>query len=102
MNLKQARTLCQIGAVFLTLTACTRTVERIKPVPYAVPVAAPCPKPADVQPLPAKPDAPLPDDANAALAFVLRWVADLWPWAQGASAQLASCSSISNSGAASK
>ena len=92
MNLKQARTLCQIGAVFLTLAGCTRTIERVKTVPYAVSVAAPCPKPADVRPLPGKPYDKLSSDARTAAAQMGRWLADLWPWAQGAAGQIKACS----------
>ncbi len=82
-------------AIPLLLTACSpRVIERIKTVEVRVPVAAPCPSPEDVRPLPTKPAGELPDDARQASAVMARWLTDLWPWAQAADAQIRACSQV--------
>lgn len=79
----------------LLLTACApRVIERVKPVPYATPVASPCPLPGDVLPRPVKPSDPLPDDAVRALAIVMGQLVLLDRWAGVAEAQLAACSQV--------
>ena len=97
MNLTQARTLLQIGGVFLTLAACSpRVIERIKTVEIVRPVAAPCPLPADVVPRPAKPSAPLPDDAVRALAIVTGQLVLERAWGDVTERQVAACSQVSS------
>jgi hypothetical protein len=80
-------------AILLTGCATPRVIERVRTVEVAVPVAAPCPRPADVQPLPIRPSGDLPDDARAALAVMTSWALDLWGYATTAEAQIAACSS---------
>jgi hypothetical protein len=77
----------------LMLAACATPRERIRTVEVAVPVAASCPRPADVVPMPPKPAGDLPGDAKAALAVMTGWALDLWSYAKTAEAQIAACSS---------
>ena len=95
MNLKQALTLCQIGAAFLILASCSpRVIERIRTVPVLTPVAAPCPLPADVQPRPVKPTTTLPDNAELALAMVMAHLVRLDAWADVVEGQQRECSQV--------
>lgn len=81
----------------LLLTACSpRVIERVKLVEVATPVAAPCPRPEDVRPMPAKPAGDLPQDARQALAVVMAWLVELVPWAEGVERQQAACSQVSS------
>lgn len=95
INLTQARTLFQIGAAFLTLSACSpRVIERVKVVEVVRPVAAPCPLPADVVPRPAKTPATLPDDAVKALAIVTKHALAQDAWGDVVERQIAACSQV--------
>lgn len=79
----------------ILLSACSpKVIERIKPVPYAVPVAAPCPLPVDVPPRPVKPATALPDNAELALAMVMAHLVRLSDWADVVEGQVASCSQV--------
>jgi hypothetical protein len=80
-------------AILLAGCATPRVIERVRTVEVAVPVAAPCPRPEDVRPLPTKPGGDLPEDARAALAVMTGWALDLWAYATTAEAQIAACSS---------
>jgi hypothetical protein len=93
----QPRTLFQVSAAFLTMAGCTTArppIERIRTVDVVTQVAAPCPLPADVRPMPAKPVETLPDDARAALAVVTRWALDLTSWGRVVEAQQSACSGL--------
>lgn len=80
-------------AILLTGCATPRVIERVRTVEVMVPVVAPCPRSADVQPLPIRPSGDLPVDARAALAVMTSWALDLWGYATTAEAQIAVCSS---------
>lgn len=80
-------------AVLLAGCATPRVIERVRTVEVSVPVAAPCPRPVDVQPLPIRPAGDLPDDARTALAVMTGWALDLWAYATTAEAQISACSS---------
>lgn len=84
-------------AVLLAGCATPRVIERVRTVEISVPVAAPCPRPADVQPFPSRPSGDLPDDARTALAVMTSWALDLWTYATTAEAQIAACASIGGS-----
>ena len=84
----------------LLLTACSpRVIERVRTVTVTVPVAAPCPLPADVLPRPVKPSDPLPDDAVKALAIVTGYAVQLDAWADVVAGQVAACSGVNSSSA---
>ncbi len=78
----------------LALAACAPRppIERIRTVEVVTQVAAPCPLPADVRPMPAKPVETLPDDARTALAIVTRWALDLTSWGRVVEQQQVACS----------
>jgi hypothetical protein len=78
----------------LMLSACATPRERIRTVEVAVPVSAPCPRPADVVPMPPKPAGDLPGDAKAALAVMTVWALDLVIWGRMVEAQQAACSDL--------
>lgn len=79
--------------IALALAGCTtpRAVERVRTVEVAVPVHTPCPRPADVRPMPARPVGDLPTDARAALAVMTGWALDLWSWGRVVEQQQAAC-----------
>jgi hypothetical protein len=62
------------AALFLALTGCPERTPRVETITVKVPVPVTCVDPAQI---PAKPVAPeMPNDAIAALAVALGWVAD--------------------------
>jgi hypothetical protein len=79
----------RVVLVALLLAGCATTQPRIERVEIKVPVAVRCVEPGDLKPLPPKP--PLPDNATAALAVAVGWLADLWPWAVEADGRLRAC-----------
>jgi hypothetical protein len=79
----------------IMLTACSpRVIERIKTVEVKVPVAAPCPLPADVVPRPAKVPFALPDDAVSALAIVTKHALAQDQWGDVVERQIAACAGV--------
>lgn len=83
-----------IATLLLTACAPRPPIERLRTVEVAVPIAAPCPLPADVRPMPRKPVETLPDDARAALAIVTSWALDLTTWGRMVEQQQAACSEL--------
>lgn len=82
-------------ASLILLTGCTpRVIERIKTVTVSIPVASPCPLPADVVPRPPKTPAKLPDNAELAAAVLAKHALAQDQWGDIAERQLAACSAI--------
>ena len=80
-------------ASLILLTGCTpRVIERIKTVTVQVPVAAPCPLPADVVRRPLKTPAKLPDNAELAAAVLAKHGLAQDAWGDIAERQIAACS----------
>lgn len=88
------RPLIFASTILLSSCAAPRVIERVKTVEVVKPVAAPCPRPEDVRPMPAKPAGDLPADARQALAVVMGWALDLATWGRGAEGQQQACSAI--------
>lgn len=78
----------------ILLTGCTRTVEVIRTVEVKVPVAAPCPLPADVVPRPPKTPDKLPDNAELAAAVLAKHGLAQDQWGDVVERQIAACSAV--------